>query len=155
MIKPDITTNETKCKKIMNLKSSTETMILSHLLTNEDYTRKVLPFLKIKYFEGNDHQIVFDEIYKFVDKYKNIPSKECYCNRNERGHENDDHDLHYKLTKGMIQYISIKNFKKSKFIFSQVFPVDHLNPQFQKFHPLKVNFHNGIGEEPDLRKLIG
>jgi len=47
------------------------------LLTNEEYTRKVLPFLKIKYFEGNDHQIVFDEIYKFVDKYKNIPSKEA------------------------------------------------------------------------------
>ena len=47
------------------------------MLTNEDYTRKVLPFLKIKYFESKDHQIVFDEIYKFVDKYKNIPSKEA------------------------------------------------------------------------------
>jgi len=46
-------------------------------MTNEEYARKVLPFLKIKYFEGNDHQIVFDEIYKFVDKYKNIPSKEA------------------------------------------------------------------------------
>jgi len=46
-------------------------------MTNEEYTRKVLPFLKIKYFEGNDHQIVFEEIHKFVDKYKNIPSKEA------------------------------------------------------------------------------
>jgi len=46
-------------------------------MTNEEYTRKVLPFLKIKYFEGKEHQIVFDEIDKFVDKYKNIPSKEA------------------------------------------------------------------------------
>jgi len=46
-------------------------------MTNEDYTRKVLPFLKIKYFDGHDHQIIFEEIHKFVDKYKNIPSKEA------------------------------------------------------------------------------
>ena len=34
-------------------------------MTNETFTRKVLPFLKIKYFEGKEHQVVFDEIEKF------------------------------------------------------------------------------------------
>ena len=52
-------------------------MILGHLMTNEEYTRKVLPFLKIKYFEGIEHQIVFDEIDKFVDKYSELPTKEA------------------------------------------------------------------------------
>ena len=46
-------------------------------MTNEEYTRKVLPFLKIKYFEGKEHQIVFDEIEKFVDKYRELPTKEA------------------------------------------------------------------------------
>ena len=46
-------------------------------MTNEEYTRKVLPFLKIKYFEGKEHQIVFDEIDKFVDKYSELPTKEA------------------------------------------------------------------------------
>ena len=39
-------------------------------MTNEEYTRKVLPFLKIKYFEGKEHQIVFDEIDKFEMEFQ-------------------------------------------------------------------------------------
>ena len=46
-------------------------------MTNETFTRKVLPFLKIKYFEGKEHQVVFDEIEKFVDKYSELPTKEA------------------------------------------------------------------------------
>ena len=57
--------------------SSIETTILSHLLNNEAYNRKVLPFLKSEYFERKEQQLIFDEIYKFVDKYNNPPSKEA------------------------------------------------------------------------------
>ena len=56
---------------------STETAILSHLLTNENYTRKVLPFLKNEYFENGENKIIFDEFYKFMDEYNAIPSKEA------------------------------------------------------------------------------
>ena len=47
------------------------------MLSNEDYIRKVLPFLKIKYFENKEHQLVFDEIDKYFNKYNNRPTKEA------------------------------------------------------------------------------
>ena len=47
------------------------------MLNNEAYNRKVLPFLKSEYFERKEQQLIFDEIYKFVDKYNNPPSKEA------------------------------------------------------------------------------
>jgi replicative DNA helicase len=37
----------------------------------------VLPFLKIKYFENKEHQLVFDEIDKYFNKYNNRPTKEA------------------------------------------------------------------------------
>ena len=61
----------------MPLTLSTETAILSHLLTNENYTRKVLPFLKNEYFEKSENKIIFDEFYKFMDEYNALPSKEA------------------------------------------------------------------------------
>ena len=37
----------------------------------------MLPFLKIKYFENKEHQLVFDEIDKYFNKYNNRPTKEA------------------------------------------------------------------------------
>ena len=47
------------------------------MLTNENYTRKVLPFLKNEYFEKSENKIIFDELYKFMDEYNALPSKEA------------------------------------------------------------------------------
>jgi replicative DNA helicase len=47
------------------------------LLNNEKYSRKVLPFLKTEYFEKKEQQVLFDEIYNFIDKYNNLPSREA------------------------------------------------------------------------------
>ena len=47
--------------------------ILSNLLNNEEYTRKVLPFIKSDYFDVKEERIIFDEIESFVSKY-NKPS---------------------------------------------------------------------------------
>ena len=47
------------------------------MLTNENYTRKVLPFLKNEYFEKSENKIIFDEFYKFMDEYNALPSKEA------------------------------------------------------------------------------
>jgi len=46
-------------------------------MTNEEYSRKVLPFLKTEYFEKKEKQVIFDEIYKFIDQYNTLPSKEA------------------------------------------------------------------------------
>ena len=53
-----------------------ETTILNNLFFQEDYARKVLPFLKEEYFGLRTEKILFREIYKFVEKYNNLPTKE-------------------------------------------------------------------------------
>ena len=52
-----------------------ERTVLTQLVSNEEYTRKVLPFLKGDYFSDRSEKIVFEEITKFVEKYNKIPTK--------------------------------------------------------------------------------
>ena len=52
-----------------------ETKILSNLIYDETYTRKVIPFIKDVYFELLPEKIVFQEIHNFVMKYDDIPTK--------------------------------------------------------------------------------
>jgi len=58
------------------LNNRIEQTILSNLFFNEEYTRKVLPFLKEDYFSNRIEKFLFEEVYKFVDKYKNCPTRE-------------------------------------------------------------------------------
>jgi archaellum biogenesis ATPase FlaH len=53
-----------------------QTTILRNLINNENYTRKVIPFLKKDYFEGTQ-RIVFDQIISFVTKYNKLPNGEA------------------------------------------------------------------------------
>ena len=52
-----------------------ERTVLTQLVSNEEYTRKVLPFLKGDYFSDRSEKIVFEEITKFVEKYNKVPTK--------------------------------------------------------------------------------
>ena len=54
-----------------------ERTALSNLIHNEEYTRKVLPFVKQEYFADRLEGILFLEIYKFVEKYNSLPTKEA------------------------------------------------------------------------------
>ena len=54
-----------------------ETTVLKNLIFNEDYSRKVLPFLKGEYFESYHEKVVFEETAKFIIEYSNLPSKEA------------------------------------------------------------------------------
>ena len=53
-----------------------EKTILSQLLYNETYSRKIFPFLKSDYFHERKDKIIFEEIQKFIDVYKKIPTKQ-------------------------------------------------------------------------------
>jgi len=53
-----------------------ETTILRNLLFNNDYCRKVLPFIKNEYFENLHEKVVFDEISKFISAYEKLATKE-------------------------------------------------------------------------------
>ena len=61
-----------------------ETTILKNLIFNEDYSRKVLPFLKNEYFESYHEKVVFEEIAKFIIEYGNLPSKEAIVIESEK-----------------------------------------------------------------------
>ena len=47
----------------------TEATILRNLIYNEDYSRKVIPFIQPDYFEEKIERIVFEEVTKFIVKY--------------------------------------------------------------------------------------
>jgi replicative DNA helicase len=49
---------------------------LRNLLTNEDFTRRVIPYLKKEYFE-DEHRAVFDTVLQYVGKYNKIPTGEA------------------------------------------------------------------------------
>ena len=62
-------------KEKTNLNQTIEKTVLSNLITNENFTRTVIPFLKGNYFDVREEKVVFEEITKFVDKYNKIPTK--------------------------------------------------------------------------------
>ena len=49
------------------------THVLSHLLNNEEYCRRVIPYLQKEYFEGS-HKVVFDLIVNFVATHNKLPT---------------------------------------------------------------------------------
>jgi replicative DNA helicase len=46
-----------------------ETTILRNLIHNEEFVRKVLPFLKEEYFSQSEQKFVFSFVNDFVKKY--------------------------------------------------------------------------------------
>ena len=46
-----------------------ETTILRNLIYNEEYSRKVIPFIKPEYFEQRTENVIFEEITQFIVKY--------------------------------------------------------------------------------------
>ena len=53
-----------------------ERTALKNLLHNEAYARKVLQFIKEEYFSDKLEGVLFSEIYKFINNYNNLPTKE-------------------------------------------------------------------------------
>jgi len=53
-----------------------ENTIINNLISNEEYCRKVLPFLKKKYFAERKESIIFEEINKFFEQYNKPITKE-------------------------------------------------------------------------------
>ncbi len=54
-----------------------EQTILKNLVYNEEFTRKVLPFIQIEYFSDSIERKVFKEIQDFVNRYEKLPSHEA------------------------------------------------------------------------------
>ena len=54
-----------------------EQTILKNLIYNEEYSRKVLPFIRSDYFSDTTEKIVFKEVFDFTNHYKNPPTHEA------------------------------------------------------------------------------
>ena len=57
----------------MDITNQIQTHSLNHLLNNEDYCRRVIPFLKKEYFDES-HKVVFDLMVKFVAAHNKLPT---------------------------------------------------------------------------------
>lgn len=57
----------------MDISTQIPTHILSHLINDEEYCRRVVPYLKKDYFEGS-HRVIFDLLIDFVNAHNKIPS---------------------------------------------------------------------------------
>ena len=71
-----------------------EFLILRNLLHNEEYLRKVIPFIKAEYFEDTNQKIIFEEILNFVTEYNQLATKEILCIEVEK--RNDINDSSFK-----------------------------------------------------------
>ena len=81
-----------------------EFTILRNLIFNEDYTRKVLPFVNEIFFPKREEQILFQEINTFVMKYKNLPSKESILI--ELGNRKDINEEENRIVKELINSLN-------------------------------------------------
>ena len=57
----------------MDITNQIQTHTLNHLLNNEDYCRRVIPFLKKEYFDQS-HKVVFDLMVNFVGAHNKLPT---------------------------------------------------------------------------------
>ncbi len=61
-----------------------ETTVLRNLLFNNEYCRKVLPFIKNEYFDDVHERVVFEEICKFIVAYEDLATKEILLIETEK-----------------------------------------------------------------------
>ena len=77
--------------------SRIENTIINSLFFKEDYTRKVLPFIKEEYFGNRVEQLLFGEVFKFIEKYNNLPTKDAILiELNNRRDINEEELQHLK-----------------------------------------------------------
>ena len=67
-----------------------EFLVLRNLIYNEEYNRKVIPFIKAEYFENFNEKIIFEEIIKFVEEYNEPATKEVLCIETEKRQDIND-----------------------------------------------------------------
>ena len=80
-----------------------EILILRNLLYNEEYLRKVIPFIKADYFEQPTQKVIFEEVWNFVEEYNQATTKEVLCIEIER--RSDINDSTFKEITQLISYL--------------------------------------------------
>ena len=77
-----------------------ELTILRNFFYNEEFTRKALPFVKPDYFTNRIEKLLYEEVDKFVQQYKNLPTKETILIEFSRRKDLNDEEV--KLIKELV-----------------------------------------------------
>jgi replicative DNA helicase len=83
-----------------------EKTILSHLVYNEPFARKVLPFLKDEYFNALSEKVVYGIIRDYIEKYNSTPTKEVLAL--ELSSMDGMNETTFKDSKSLIESISVE-----------------------------------------------
>ena len=84
--------------------------ILKNLIHNEEYTRKVIPFIEEDYFEERSDKVVFEEIVSFLKTYDALPTKEVL--QIEVGKRTDLTQDEFQSTEQLIDALDSQEYKK-------------------------------------------
>ena len=89
-----------------------EQTILRNLIYNEEYLRKVLPFIKDEYFTDKTERMLFSEISEFVSRYNTTPTIEAIgLSVKERRNLTDDE---VEKSESYLQEIALAKGEESK-----------------------------------------
>ena len=80
-----------------------EFLVLKNLLHNEEYLRKVIPFIKTEYFQDFNQKTLYDEISNFVTEYNRVPTKEVLNIEVEK--RSDINETSYKEITTLIEHL--------------------------------------------------
>jgi replicative DNA helicase len=87
----------------------TEQTILKNLIFNEDYSRKVLPFVKPEYFSDRTERLIYKEVNDFILKYNALPTFESLVISVK-----DKNGLQEQEVKNYVDYLGEINKDKSE-----------------------------------------
>lgn len=94
-----------------------EKTILSHLVFNEEFARKTIPFLKLEYFSDYTERTIYDLIDNYIKQYNAMPSKEALVidvsNRDNLG------DDQFKACKNYIETLDVDTETKLDWLLDQ------------------------------------
>lgn len=68
-----------------------EHLILKTLIENEEYVRKVIPFIKSEYFTDQSERALFDTVAEYIEKYNSPPSMEAIVIEIDNGNYEEAH----------------------------------------------------------------
>ena len=93
---------------------SIEKTILSSIVKDEQYARKVVPFLKEDYFQNVAERIVLKKINEYMDSYNKAPTSDTLLI--ELGNDTSLVESDYTNSIALVNTFSEYNYKKYKFL---------------------------------------
>lgn len=94
-----------------------EHIIFSNLISNENYTRKVIPFLKEEYFSSYSDKLIFNIINEYIQKYNSVPSMEALAI--ELSNKDGVNEKTFSDTKETLSKLEFKNEVQVEWLIDQ------------------------------------